>query len=144
MSTNFKHENRWEPGLNTFVYVIGETEDGPVKVGISNNPLGRLVQLQTGHHGKLRLLALARTLVPARKVERALHTVLRDERMKGEWFDVPLRRVFYETALAEGTATHGEVRWRPDDEESSEYACAESLALLVVQRSGRNMLGATA
>lgn len=38
-----------------FVYVVGEADDGPVKIGVSKDPIGRLRSMQTGNPRRLRI-----------------------------------------------------------------------------------------
>ena len=81
-----------------YVYLIGfsrnEKFEGPVKVGITSNVVGRLKNLQTGHHEKLVLgVSLA---APNRQIALALedcfHSVFAEYRLQGEWFDMsPIR-----------------------------------------------------
>lgn len=42
-------------GNATFVYLIGEVDDGPVKIGLSTDPIGRLRTMQTGNPRRLRV-----------------------------------------------------------------------------------------
>src|SRR5690348_7786681 len=66
----------------TWVYFI-QTEDGPIKIGIANDPLKRLAELQTSHHAPLKLLGVSPgTLI----VERKIHKQLDAHRLQGEWF----------------------------------------------------------
>lgn len=39
----------------TFVYFIGESDDGPVKIGFAKDPIARLRQMQTGNPRRLRI-----------------------------------------------------------------------------------------
>jgi predicted GIY-YIG superfamily endonuclease len=71
----------------SYVYVIGR-ERGPVKVGVSDNPRGRLTSLQTGCPFKLSLLHQEK--VDSREyalwVEAHFRAVYERERLMGEWF----------------------------------------------------------
>ncbi len=83
--------------METFLYVIAASPEGPCKLGRSNDPERRLRQLQTGHSEYLRLYY--REAVDASEVsamERAVHKVIAFKRMKGEWF-----RITVEDAIAE-------------------------------------------
>lgn len=42
-------------GNANFVYVIGEQDDGPVKIGVSKDPIARLRGMQTGNPRRLRI-----------------------------------------------------------------------------------------
>jgi hypothetical protein len=62
----------------TFIYFIQSGEDGPIKIGFSNQPDRRLPELQTGN---------PRALIPGdTSVERQLHTRFEPARIRGEWF----------------------------------------------------------
>jgi hypothetical protein len=70
----------------TAVYII-ETDRGVCKVGISNNPTERLVNLQTGSPFRLRLVYAA-IHSDASRIETIVHHMLRDKLAYGEWFCV--------------------------------------------------------
>jgi hypothetical protein len=72
-----------------FIYVIGR-EEGPVKVGVSSYPAGRLSTIQTGCPFKIDILHLreCRDRQHALKHEGSFHRVYADERLSGEWFDL--------------------------------------------------------
>ena len=66
------------------IYFIANESDTAVKVGYtSSNPLSRLAGLQTGHHEKLRLIAVTEGDEAA---ERRLHSIFASDRLEGEWF----------------------------------------------------------
>src|SRR3974377_2278507 len=71
----------------TAVYVI-TTDRGVCKVGISNNPILRLEQLQTGAAFPLRLVYSA-IHSEASTIETMVHHALRDKHTYGEGFHVP-------------------------------------------------------
>jgi len=73
----------------TFVYAIG-SEDGPVKVGITQNLGSRLRSLQTGSPQKLELIWVYTTWdrAVAQRMERQFHDVHADVRLTGEWFQL--------------------------------------------------------
>jgi hypothetical protein len=58
------------------------------KVGITNNPGARLIQVQTNNPEKVSLV-FHRQVLNTEMVERKLHYVLRRQRIRGEWFDIP-------------------------------------------------------
>lgn len=64
------------------IYVIGSAK-GPVKIGISCNPLMRMRQLQTSTPDKLAVLAFVSGTYDH---EKALHAFYKRERLTGEWF----------------------------------------------------------
>jgi hypothetical protein len=75
-----------------FIYVIAESEAGPCKLGISNDPSKRVRQLQTGHVGQLRLWhAEPAEAAKVKSLERLLHRDLRHHRVRGEWFNLSVR-----------------------------------------------------
>ena len=76
--------------MTCYIYVIG-TEEGPVKVGISAYPRGRLATLQTGSPIKLGLLHTreCRDRDHALWHEETFHRVHAENRLAGEWFDMP-------------------------------------------------------
>jgi T5orf172 domain len=67
----------------SYVYIIGESRDGPVKIGVSTNPKGRLSELQTGTPVKLKVLAKFRG---DEEQEAFAHRLLGAHRINGEWF----------------------------------------------------------
>ena len=67
----------------TYVYVIGSDDDGPVKIGVSAEPLARMRDLQTSNPHKLSLLVKIRG---SREDETALHQRFAASRLTGEWF----------------------------------------------------------
>jgi len=73
------------------LYAI-QSGEGPIKLGISNNPTTRLAQLQTATYDDLYLLA---TTPGTEQDERNLHELFNQSRLRGEWFkDSPsLRQV---------------------------------------------------
>lgn len=71
----------------SFVYVIGESECGPVKIGRTKSLEQRLASLQVGNHRRLQVLASANCPRPA-SVEASLHDRFRSKRLTGEWFSV--------------------------------------------------------
>jgi hypothetical protein len=72
-----------------YIYVIGRDE-GPVKVGVSSFPGGRLTQVQTGCSYQIKILHLreCRDRVDALRHERIFHDDHADRRLSGEWFDM--------------------------------------------------------
>lgn len=72
-----------------YIYVIGRKE-GPVKVGISSYPTGRLGQIQTGCHFRCELLHIrkCRDRAHALHHEEIFHACHTDERLAGEWFEL--------------------------------------------------------
>jgi len=72
-----------------YVYIIGNSKEGLLKIGASNSPKSRIASLQTNCHFKLSLLKKWATDY-AFEVERVVHYELREHRMHGEWFKCSL------------------------------------------------------
>ena len=78
-----------------YVYIIAHLSEhselcGPVKIGLSNNPIARLSALQTGSASTLVLVGRyafwRRT--HALEVEQVFHQTAAAHRTTGEWFDI--------------------------------------------------------
>ena len=71
------------------VYFI-QSEDGPIKIGISHDPYSRLTNLQNGNPAKLKLICQSWNLsdTQARDIEIAIHDKFTGQRLHGEWFDL--------------------------------------------------------
>lgn len=67
--------------LKKRIYFIGNGEY--VKIGIANNPKKRLKSLQGANHARLHIIY---TMPGNETLERLLHTIFRDYRIRGEWF----------------------------------------------------------
>ena len=75
--------------INTYLYVIAASPEGPCKIGFSANPEKRVRQLQTGHAYLLKLQYSQ--VVPnheARRIEKQIHRTIGYRRSQGEWFSV--------------------------------------------------------
>lgn len=59
---------------------------GLVKIGYSENPTKRLLQLQTGNPKTLSIVATVANVDPA--IERMYHHFFRRHHIRGEWFDI--------------------------------------------------------
>jgi hypothetical protein len=69
--------------MGAHLYILQAKGTGNVKVGRSDQPEQRLLQLQTGSAHALRLIVVA----PNRGLhERRVHLELKRYRLKGEWF----------------------------------------------------------
>ena len=70
-----------------YIYLIQKNTESIYKIGISNNPLKRLKQLQTGNSSRLHLIKVF-PVVNARAIEKRLHRLLMFHRCSpsGEWF----------------------------------------------------------
>lgn len=71
--------------MEDHVYIIGESSGTVVKIGVSNDPERRLIQLQSSSPTRLKI----RLVVPGGyPLETALHRYFRIYRVGGEWFDL--------------------------------------------------------
>lgn len=78
-------EKRRRARMGTVYFIRAINDLGPVKIGFSTEPDGRLSTLQTSHHGELKIIA---AIEGTREDERALHERFASVRMRGEWFRV--------------------------------------------------------
>lgn len=76
--------------MSGYVYAIGIVSTQYVKIGHAGSPKRRLAALQSSLPFKLELLYTLKVEDP-RSVERALHDLLADSRVRGEWFELPER-----------------------------------------------------
>lgn len=115
------------------IYLIGPEESPVVKIGYTtNDPTSRIGQLQTGNPERL-VLRWAGEGDEA--LERHLHAVFTDYRVRGEWFDLsplgdPVEAVKEETRKAIASLARGEALmmgerfrdtsfrrdWKPEDD----------------------------
>lgn len=79
----------------TYIYVIGTDRDdgligGPVKVGISDNPMARINGIQTGNPKSLSIILQFKfsERTHAALAERTFHLFGKMQRQSGEWFDI--------------------------------------------------------
>jgi predicted GIY-YIG superfamily endonuclease len=71
-----------------FIYVIGP-EDGPQKIGITNNLKTRLMAIQTGNPDKLYVHHFEEVNPKrVRMLEKKIHSELNYKKLKGEWFNI--------------------------------------------------------
>lgn len=83
----------------SFLYVIAAKKEGPVKLGLSQDPQRRVRQLQTGSAELLTIHHTEEVSDARVKIaEGALHRMLGHKRLKGEWFNMSV-----EEAIAEVT-----------------------------------------
>lgn len=73
--------------LMSFVYIISDSEAGPVKIGRSNSPFTRKGGLQVGNPSTLYVFATIQCK-DAEDVERRLHLRFVNRHIRGEWFSV--------------------------------------------------------
>jgi Meiotically up-regulated gene 113 len=95
----------------SFLYVIAARKEGPVKLGLSQDPQRRVRQLQTGSAEQLVIHHVEEVSDARVKLaESALHRMLGHRRMKGEWFNMTV-----EEAIADVTfirMTEDPSNWR--------------------------------
>ena len=66
------------------IYFIQQGEDGPIKIGFSeDSPENRLMSLQAGNPNELNLVLVIEGDII---VEKSLHEIFKDTRLRGEWF----------------------------------------------------------
>ncbi len=68
------------------IYLIKNSEESHYKIGVSNNPMKRLSQLQTGCPSELILLETYQSEV-SYEIEKVLHRWFSHLKKEGEWFD---------------------------------------------------------
>lgn len=92
-----KHPKR-RPAITThlhddtdYVYLIRMGRTSLYKIGISNDPQGRLKTLQTASPYKLKLYHTF-TADNASAAEQALHAALHNQRKEGEWFELSINQ----------------------------------------------------
>lgn len=68
-----------------FIYFITDEEKNLVKIGYSQNPLGRLKQLLTASSSKLKL---AKVIKGTRKSEAGYHKLFARWKVRREWFEL--------------------------------------------------------
>lgn len=71
-----------------YVYFVSDGEF--IKIGIAQNPISRLSELQTGNAKELKILFVIRyfDFVDARHIEKALHDKYCHYMVRGEWFNI--------------------------------------------------------
>lgn len=100
-----------------YLYIMGSSRDGPLKIGIAKDPRLRAKTLQTGAARELHLY----WVYPCPRGviwEEIAHRILRPQRLKGEWFDIPIEQaisVLWAASLAYMQET------APDDELIIDY-----------------------
>ena len=72
--------NRFEGDLKLVYFISDGTA---IKIGISNNPNKRLLELQTGNPNELKLIGTSHILV-----ENDLHELFIHRKLRNEWFEL--------------------------------------------------------
>jgi hypothetical protein len=72
------------------IYIAQADEDGPVKIGVSDDPERRIAELQIGNAVKIVLVGffVCGSWLIARTLEASVHAALAAFRLSGEWFSV--------------------------------------------------------
>jgi len=83
------------------LYLVGLDEDGPIKIGHSCDPRGRLMQLQMGCPHKLIMFAVYGS--GKYPEEQWLHEKMAAFRLHGEWFNASVSKIIHQL--------HGERPW---------------------------------
>lgn len=84
--------------MSAFVYVISASEFMQ-KIGIADDPRGRLIAMQTGCPLKLSL-ALTYETRDAFLIEQRAHKLFADHRIRGEWFAVSVLEALHAVTVA--------------------------------------------
>jgi len=92
----------------SFVYFIQAGQAGPIKIGKADQTGGRLRGLQGAHYRELRLLG---ETPGGLQLERHLHDVLAEFRIRGEWF-----RPTFPVLATIRMVLVAQTRWLPPDE----------------------------
>jgi len=82
--------------MDTYVYIIEQVGSTFCKVGVSNEPVRRLAELQRHNPNRM---AISYVLEPqisvnAYSLENNIHYLLSDYRLEGEWFKLPAKGAF--------------------------------------------------
>jgi len=76
-----------EDGYKRYVYVAKEEFSGRIKIGISKDPEQRIKALNTGNPEELILVTQFEAKKKGYQSERDAHLLLKDHKIRGEWFD---------------------------------------------------------
>lgn len=94
------------------MYVVGESEFGPCKIGYADRPRHRLSSLQTGNPRKLTLFCEVECPPNYRMAERIAHRLAaygkRNEILCGEWFNITVQSAIkiVDEAIVRARKTH--------------------------------------
>ena len=83
------------------LYIIGTTPNNPVKIGITSGTSmkRRLPGLQTSHWLELKILFQSDVIQNLREVETELHNTYKQYNIRGEWFDIPEKKLKQLTSI---------------------------------------------
>ncbi len=94
-----------------YLYIIGASRSGPLKIGISARRKSRLSALQTGNPDQL-YVYWCYPCPSGAKLEPLIHRILRNHRRQGKWFDVSVEVAMAALWIAsndDGTPTSDEM-----------------------------------
>lgn len=92
----YQQRDALEQGKSTFLYVVRE-HTGLVKIGVAQDPVVRVKNLQVAHPYPLRLIGTVPTTVA---LERFIHRQFKNDCVRGEWFGLS-RRLHHFLAMLE-------------------------------------------
>lgn len=87
----------------TYIYFV-QAGKGPIKIGISLNPIRRLVKMGADNHERLTLLAV---MLGDMAAEQGLHKAFSAANVRGEWFNPTPEILEYIRTHARSPADHG-------------------------------------
>ena len=97
-----------------YLYIVGSSREGPLKIGVSCQPRGRLMELQTGHPEELKIFWIYPC--PFGRVYEALvHRILAPYRLWGEWFGVPVEWAMGALWIASNDDGSPSPQWQLDE-----------------------------
>lgn len=73
-----------------YLYII-KSEDGPVKIGISIKPEKRICDIETSSGRTIVQTFISPRIPGYYQVEQTLHAKFKDQRIRGEWFNISFR-----------------------------------------------------
>ena len=73
-----------------FVYILSNSDNGYLKIGVSSNVDKRISQLQTGSWAELSVEYKSMVCSNSFDIESNIHEKLKDKRVRGEWYDVSM------------------------------------------------------
>ncbi len=100
-----------------FLYFIQQSNDGPIKIGITENIESRLSQLQTSNPYPLVVIhTITLEISKLRKFENFFHTLFKDHHISGEWYNpTPFVKKKISQVIQNGVDSLRELRWSYED-----------------------------
>lgn len=87
------------PSKSGYVYVVQGDDDGPVKIGISDDPKRRFRQIQNSSGRSLVRTWVSHLIAYPRSMEAQLHRKFSEHRLPGEWFNVEFDQAVHEARM---------------------------------------------